>query len=160
MVSQIVIDVVQIKAWNQNIITRLPRAVLQNWFWKCLLRSIIIISIALYYISLGLGNIDQNRNQNINNRDHRLVGRPTTSSSDKMIFEFILYITSGAHFNSFVLWFILITFHCSQSFFIHKYKVRTEDWIYIGKEKNGTKFTFTVQNSVTTVSLNWCPEIY
>ena len=36
-------------------------------------------SIALYYISLlsGLGNIDdQNRNPNINNRDH-LVGRPT-----------------------------------------------------------------------------------
>ena len=36
-------------------------------------------SIALYYISLlsGLGNIDdQNRNPNMNNRDH-LVGRPT-----------------------------------------------------------------------------------
>ena len=36
-------------------------------------------SIALYYISLlsGLGNIeDQNRNPNVNNRDH-LVGRPT-----------------------------------------------------------------------------------
>ena len=36
-------------------------------------------SIALYYISLlsGLGNIfDQNRNPNINNREH-LVGRPT-----------------------------------------------------------------------------------
>ena len=80
----------QIKAWNQNIITRLPRAVLQNWFWKCLLRS-------------------------------------------------------------FVLWFILITFYCSQ-FFIWKYKVRTEDWIYIGKEKNGTKFTCTVQNSVTNVT--------
>ena len=40
----------------------------------------IDISIALYYISLlsGLGNIDdQNRNPNINNRDH-LVGRPTS----------------------------------------------------------------------------------
>ena len=36
------------------------------------------LSIALYYISLlfGLGNDDQNRNQNINNRDN-LVGRPT-----------------------------------------------------------------------------------
>ena len=37
-------------------------------------------SIALYYISLlsGLGNIDyQNRNPNINNRDH-LLGRPTS----------------------------------------------------------------------------------
>ena len=41
-------------------------------------------SIALYYISLlsGLGNIDdQNRNPNINNRDH-LVGRPTSHGGD------------------------------------------------------------------------------
>ena len=43
-----------------------------------------VSSIALYYISLlsGLGNMnidDQNRNPNINNRDH-LVGQPTKNT--------------------------------------------------------------------------------
>ena len=43
------------------------------------------LSIALYYISLlfGLGNDDQNRNPNMNNRDH-LVGQPTIVTSSNL----------------------------------------------------------------------------
>ena len=76
----------------------------------------IIVSIALYYISLliGFGKY-QIRNPNINNRDH-LVGWPTTSLSPP---------NNNAIEKNFVCLYVILTSLCIQWTFLTRYKSGT-----------------------------------